>query len=55
VNADRDLVITRDIAAPPGKLYRCRTGPDCDAHQKIGFAEGRGVRTVRPAGRTATL
>ena len=28
MNADRDLVITRDIAAPPDKLYRCWTEPE---------------------------
>jgi uncharacterized protein YndB with AHSA1/START domain len=28
VNADRDLVITRDIPAPPDKLYRCWTEPE---------------------------
>ena len=28
MNADRDLVITRDIAGPPDKLYRCWTEPE---------------------------
>jgi uncharacterized protein YndB with AHSA1/START domain len=28
MNADRDLVITRDIAASPEKLYRCWTEPE---------------------------
>ena len=28
MNTDRDLVITRDIAAPRDKLYRCWTEPD---------------------------
>ena len=54
MNADHDLVITRDIAAPRDRLYRCWTEADREAHEKTGFAEGQGVCTGQLAELAAT-
>ena len=70
MNPDRDLVITRDIAVPRDKLYRCWTEPalikqwfaprhwteaDRESHEKMGFTEGWGQCTNQLAELAAQL
>jgi uncharacterized protein YndB with AHSA1/START domain len=55
MSTDRDLVITRDIAVPRDKLYRCWTEPDRETHEKMGFTEGWSLCTNQLAELAATL
>ena len=48
MNADRDLVISRDIAAPSGQFCRCRTEASRKARKKMGVAAGWGIGTDEP-------